>query len=436
MRLRTRARLLPVAVVSAVALAACAGGGGTADGGGGGTTGKVTVWSWDGTVDLAVAGFEDAYPDIDVEVVNAGSSFDQYQALDNAIQAGSGVPDVVMLEYFAVPYFAIPGKLADLGPLGAAELEDGFVPSAWNHVTMDDGVYALPSDFGPAVMFWNQDVFAEAGITEAPATWDEYYEAAKAIRALGPDHYIAQDSNDLFFLLSLIWQAGGRPFQVDGTQVSIDFTDEGTTRAVEFWQRMIDEDLVNTDIAAWSDDWNRALNDGSLASQNMGGWLTSTLPERAPDAAGAYRVAPMPQWEAGDEVGAENGGSAFAIPEASSNKEAAFAFLEWFTHGDGLAPRVEAGAFVPSTQVLESEEFRSTENAYFGGQRTGEVLADVAATTAVGWQYPPFFEWARSVYEDVASPFYTSGRGSLADVLETWKDRMVTYGNEQGFEVE
>ena len=210
-------------------------------------------------------------------------------------------------------------------------------------------------------MFWNEATFAKAGIKEAPATWDEYYEAAKKIRALGDDYYITQDTNDLFFLLSLIWQAGGRPFEVDGTTVHIDFSDDGTQKAVAFWQKMIDEDLVNTKISAWSDDWNRALNDGTLASQNMGGWLTSTLPERAPDAKGDFRVSLMPQWEEGEKVGAENGGSSFGIPEAAANKEAAYKFLEYFTHGEGLQPRVDAGAFVPNTSVLDSPEFQGRE---------------------------------------------------------------------------
>ncbi|HEV6955792.1 MAG TPA: sugar ABC transporter substrate-binding protein [Promicromonospora sp.] len=435
MGVMTKAGATAVALLTAGALAACSGGSTGASGGDGGPV-TLTVWSWDGTVELAVPGFEKEHPDIDVEVVNAGSSSDEYQALDNAIQAGSGVPDLVMFEYFAVPYFAVPGKLADLGPLGADALADDFVPSAWNNVTMDDAVYALPSDYGPAVLFWNQAVFAEAGIDEPPATWDEYYEDAKKIRALGPDHYITQDSNDLFFLLSLIWQAGGRPFQVDGTSVHIDFTDEGTRKAVDFWQKMIDEDLVDTSISAWSDDWNRALNDGTLASQNMGGWLTSTLPERAPDAAGDFRVALMPQWEEGEKVGAENGGSAFGIPEAAENKEAAYAFLEYFTHGEGLQPRVDAGAFVPATSVLESPEFQDVPNPYFGDQETGAVLAEASSIAAVGWQYPPFFEWARSVYPDIATPFYTSGEGSLAEVLRTWQERSVQYGNEQGFQVD
>ena len=55
---------------------------------------------------------------------------------------------------------------------------------------------------------------------------------------------------------------------------------------------------------------------------------------------------------------------------------------------------------------------------------------------ASGWQYPPFFEWARSIYGDLASKLYTTGKGSLAGILEEWKQRMIKYGNEQGFQVD
>jgi multiple sugar transport system substrate-binding protein len=441
MRLSSKMKLLPVALATVVALVACSGGGvsGAKSSGGegnGGSQGQLTVWSWDGTVKLAVPGFEAANPGIKVKVVNAGSSSDEYKALDNAIQAGKGVPDLAMFEYFVVPYFAIPGKLADLSPMGASGFAKDYVPGAWNNVKMDGGAYALPSDYGPAALFWNAKTFAKAGITEAPATWEDYYADAKKIHALGPNYYIAQDSNDLFFLLSLIWQAGGRPFTVDGNDVHIDFSDPGTTKAVAFWQKMIGEGLINTKITAWSDDWNRALNDGTLASQNMGGWLTSTLPERAPKAAGDFRVALMPQWAKGEKVGAENGGSSFGIPKASKNQEAAFKFLEYFTHGDGLKARIAAGALVPNTAVLDSAEFQNAKSPYFGGQKTGTVLAEAAKVTAVGWQYPPFFEWARSIYGDIATPFYTTGKGSLADVLQRWKKRCITYGNEQGFKVD
>jgi multiple sugar transport system substrate-binding protein len=432
MRLRKTAMLISAALVPMLVLGACSSG--PADSGDGPV--NLTVWGWDDTVAKAVPGFEAANPDIKVDVINAGSSYDEYTALDNAIQAGSGVPDLAMFEYFAVPYFAIPGKLEDLGEYGVHDLKEDYVEAAWNDVTVDGKTYALPSDYGPSVMFYNEDTLKKAGVNEPPATWDEYYEDAKKVRALGGDYYIAQDTGDLFFLLSLIWQAGGRPFTVDGSKVHIDFTEPATAKAVAFWQKMLDEGLLNTKVTAWSDDWNRTLNDGTLASQIMGGWLTSSLPQRAPKAAGNFRVAMMPQWNQGDEVGAENGGSSFGIPAAAAHKDAAIKFLEYFTHGGGLSSRVDAGAFVPNNSVLASTDFQGKVNQYFGDQKVGPVLAEASKSVASGWQYPPFFEWARSTYSDLVSQFYTTGEGSLAGILDQWRLRMITYGNEQGFQVD
>ena len=434
-------RILAAAVATVatlVALTGCTGSSDAPSSAGVPTDKPITlkVWSWDGTVKEAVPGFEKLYPNITVDVINAGSSTDEYTALDNAIQAGSGVPDIAMFEYFSLPLFAIPGKLTDLSQFGAEDIASDYVDAAWGNVTIDGKPYALPSDYGPAALFYNQAVLAEAGVTAPPATWDEFYEAAKKVRALGGDHYITNDSADIFLLLSLIWEGGGRPFTVDGSNVTIDFTDAGTTRAVEYWQKMLDEDLVNTKISGWSDDWNRGLNEGTIATQIIGSWFTSTLPERAPDAAGDFRIAPLPQWEAGETSGSENGGSAMAIPADAKNKEAAYAFLEYFTHGDGLQPRIDAGAFVPKLSNLDDEEFLATTNEFFGDQKYNEVLAESSKNVATGWQYPPFFGWARTSYEDVSAPLYNSGKGTLADVLETWKQRSIEYGNEQGFTVE
>jgi multiple sugar transport system substrate-binding protein len=441
MRLSSKQKIIPWALAASLALAACSGDTTAApldEADGDSATGDITltVWSWDATVEQSVAGFEAANPGIKVEVANVGSSMDEYTSLDNAIQAGSGVPDLVMFEYFAIPYFAIPGKLTDLTEFGAQDLENDYVASAWSNVTMGtDAVYALPSDYGPAVLFWNADTFAKAGLTEAPATWDEYYEAAKAIRALGGDYYIDHDTGDLFGLLAMIWQAGGRPFKVDGNDITIDFSEPETVKVLEFRQKMLDEGLLGDSVTAWSDDWNRALNDGTLATQNMGGWLTSSLIERAPDQSGNWRIALLPQWEAGEKVGAENGGSSFGIPTDAAHKEEAYKFLEYFTNGDGLQPRVDAGAFVPNLSVLDSPEFQDASNAFFGDEKTGAVLAEASEIAATGWQYPPFFEWARTVYADICAPLYTDHEGTLEGVFETWRERMVEYGNEQGFTV-
>ena len=397
---------------------------------------EITVWSWDATVEAAIPAFEEANPDVTVKFENVGSASEQYRAIDNALQAGTGFPDVAQFEYFAVPYFAVAQKLADLSELGAGDYAADYVEAAWNDVHFNDTLYALPLDYGPVVMFYNQDTFEKAGVTEAPKTWDEYYEAAKKVRALGDDYYISNASGDIFLILSMIWQAGGTPFSADGANVKIDFSDETTQNVLAFWQKMIDEDLITNDITNWSDDWNRALNDGTLATQVIGGWMTANLPPRAPDAAGNFRVAAMPQWNEGENYSAENGGSTLAILEASEKKEAAFKFVEYITHGDGVQPRVDSNATVPNLSILENEEYLAATDDYYGGQQVNQVIADAAANVRTGWQFPPFFEWMRNDWTDEATPFFTSGEGDLKTVFDNWQKSSIDYGNEQGFTVE
>ena len=42
---------------------------------------------------------------------NAGSGKDEYKALNNALEAGSGIPDIAMIEYYAIPEYVIKGSL-------------------------------------------------------------------------------------------------------------------------------------------------------------------------------------------------------------------------------------------------------------------------------------------------------------------------------------
>lgn len=164
--------------------------------------------------------------------------------------------------------------------------------------------------------------------------------------------------------------------------------------------------------------------------------MTANLPPRAPDAAGDWRVAPMPQWNEGDNYSAENGGSTLAILQASEKKEAAFKFVEYITHGDGVQARVDANATVPNTSVLENADYLNAADDYYGGQQVNQVIADAAANVRTGWQFPPFFEWMRTEWTDVSTPYFTNGEGSIQEVFENWQQNSIDYGNEQGFSVE
>ncbi len=421
-----------IAAAAALTLAGCSGDAGGSSGGGAEEGGKLTVWAWEPTLDEVVAGFEEEYPDVDVELVNVGTGDTHYTALQNAIAAGSGVPDVAQLEYFSLPQFTLSESIVDLTQFGAGDLEDRYTPGPWNAVETDGGVYGLPMDSGPMAMFYNKALFDRLGVA-VPTTWAEYVEAARQIHAADPNAYIASDTGDAGSATSMIWQAGGKPYQVDGTDVTIDFSDEGTTRFAGLWQQLIEEDLV-APISSWSDEWYQGLGDGSIATLTIGAWMPANLESGVPDGAGKWRVAPMPQWEAGANATAENGGSSLAIPADADNKELAYEFIEYANAGDGVQTRVDGGAFPATTAELTSDEFLGAEFEYFGGQKVNEVLSASAENVVEGWSYLPFQVYANSIFNDTAGQAYVGGT-TLTDGLSAWQDASAKYGAEQGFTV-
>lgn len=405
----------------------------------------LTLWTWDSTLPRTIEGFEKENPNITVKAVNAGTNKDEYTALDNALAAGSGAPDLVQIEYYALPQYALSGGVKNIADMGAKDYKDFYTPGTWSSININDGIYALPIDSGPMAFFYNKTVFDKAGVTEVPTTWDEFYAAAKKIKAAGS--YITSDSGDAGFYDSMVWQAGGTPFKTDGENVTVNLTgDARAKKFTDFWQKMIDEDLIDTKTTGWTDEWNRGLNDGSIASLLTGAWMPYNLLSGAPDAAGDWRVALMPTWEAGGTENSENGGSSLAIPKTTSdeNTAAAYKFMEYALHNaDGIKTRVDGGAFPADNDTLKSSSFLDqTEMTdadgkkvdYFGGQKYNEVLSQSAQNVVTGYQFLPFEVYARGIYGDTAGAAYT-GKTTLSDGIKAWQDKIVEYGKQQGFTV-
>ncbi|BDZ42192.1 sugar ABC transporter substrate-binding protein [Paraoerskovia sediminicola] len=395
--------------------------------------GELTAWAWDPNMQEIVDSFEEEYPNVTVNLSNVGTGTDEYTSLQNAIAAGDGIPDVAVLEYYALPQFALGGALADLTPYGAADLDGTFSPGTWESVQQGGKIVGLPQNSGPMAMFYNKAVFDAHGI-EVPTTWDEYYEAAKTLHEADPNAYITSDNGDPGFVESMIWQAGGRPYSVDGTDVSIDFSDEGSQKFATQWQKMIDEGLLSS-VNGWTDEWFQGLGDGTIASLVTGAWMPTNLESGAAAASGDWRVAPMPQWEDGESVTSENGGGAMSVMEASENKELAYAFAHYVEVGPGTQVHLDKGNFPATLAELNSDEFLNKEVEYFGGQKINEVLSQSATDVAPGWQFLPYQPYANSIFPDTAGKAYIDASTTLADGLQSWQDASVKYGNQQGFSV-
>ncbi|WP_395244037.1 ABC transporter substrate-binding protein [Agromyces sp. MMS24-K17] len=394
--------------------------------------GKLTYWSWTPSAEAQVAAFEEAYPNVDVELVNAGTNTEEYTKLQNAIKAGSGAPDVVQIEYYAIPQFALSDSLVDLGQYGLDDLEDQYSASTWGAVNVGGKLVGLPQDSGPMALFYNKAVFDQYGIA-VPTTWDEYVDAARQLHAADPTKFITADTGDAGFTTSMIWQAGGRPFEVDGTDVTIDLADEGTQQWTGVWNQLVQEGLLST-TPGWTDEWYQGLGDGSIASLVTGAWMPGVLESSVPDAAGDWAVAPMPTYD-GTPVSAENGGGGQSVTTQSKNPALAAAFLRWLNSDpESIAVFLESGGFPSTTAELNDPDFLASAPEYFGGQKINEVLVQASKDVSTGWQYLPYQVYANSIFGDTVGQSYADA-GDLNEGLATWQDKLVDYGNDQGFSV-
>jgi multiple sugar transport system substrate-binding protein len=393
----------------------------------------LTWWAWAPQDKQLVTAFEKLYPKVKVNLVNAGTGTAEYTKLQNAIKAGSGVPDVAQIEYYALPQFALGGSLVNLSTDGLGSDQSQFSSGVWDSVNSDGELVGLPQDTGPMALFYNKTIFDKYGLT-VPTTWAQYVADAKKLHTANPKEYITNDTGDPGFTTSMIWAAGGHPYVTSGTKnVTIDLSDPGTQKFVNMWSPLVSGGLV-APISSWSTQWYTGLSNGNIASLVTGGWMGVDLETGVATGSGQWRVAPIPQWTAGATADSENGGSSDAVLSASKNQAAAAAFLQWVSTGQGAQISASTGDFPASTAILNSASFVGQKPAYFGGQAINQVLSQASGDVLPGWNYLPFQVYANSIFSNTVGQAYT-GKSSLSAGLQAWQQQSATYGTQEGFSI-
>ncbi len=158
--------------------------------------GEIEVGGWpsgDDAFKAALDGFNEVYPNIEVELVFTDTT-SHHQNLQTALAAGSGAPDVAMVEGAYIAQYKNSLALADLNQFGAEELHDKFGDFKWDQAVSDDGTrfVALPWDLGPTLYYYRTDVFEEVGrptdpdeVAELMSTWDGVLEVAETVSIPG-----------------------------------------------------------------------------------------------------------------------------------------------------------------------------------------------------------------------------------------------------------
>ena len=127
-----------------------------------------------------------------------------------AVAAGSGMPDVIVSDRPTLPKDAADGVYMSLQEFADRDgiTRDQFYDWAWDQTLFEGQTYGIPFETDVRVLFWNKQLFEEAGLdpNKPPTTWDELLQYADAL-----DKKNADGAYDRIAFFPL-WNAGFNPF--------------------------------------------------------------------------------------------------------------------------------------------------------------------------------------------------------------------------------
>lgn len=285
----------------------------------------------------------------DFEAANPGiklnPTFFKWQTMDaelTAAYASDAPPDVVYLVDLVLAKFGKAGQVADLSqwtdaPDYAAE-KAAIAPFTWEVTKVAGkqiGVGALGAAFG---IFYNVDLFEKAGIHEFPKTRDELVEVAKALTKDGVYGFQVRDR----FPDYAHWDWLPYVHNDDGDVMTPDLSDQNLyPKAVAATQYLADMKLVHkVSPEAGAYDWNgqKALFEAGRIAILHDEYPQANVWELDKPVSFKLDVAQAPATtEGGKQTTMGNFGYA-TISEKSPNKEAAWAFVKWWTSKDVINP--------------------------------------------------------------------------------------------------
>ncbi|MFC8271416.1 ABC transporter substrate-binding protein [Streptomyces sp. NPDC057271] len=174
------------------------------------TGGDTTKKYWD----QLTAAYEAKHPGVQVEVqIESWNDVDRKVA--EMVKAGQA-PDVAQIGAYAD--YAAAGELYSADELLSIPVQANFqapLASAGEHKRTQ---YGLPFVASTRLLFYNEDLFEQAGVSKPPTTWDELAAAAEKLRAkdvtypfalpLGPEEAQAE---------TMMWLLSGGDGYTDGT---------------------------------------------------------------------------------------------------------------------------------------------------------------------------------------------------------------------------
>lgn len=265
--------------------------------------------------------------------------------------SASELPDLVLLDSPDHASYASMGIFADVtGKFDVSNYYDGPVASC----TLDDILYGVPFGCNCLSLYYNKDMFDEAGVTEVPVTWDELKETAEKLTTdtvSGLAFCSLQNEEGTFNFTPWLWSTGA---------TSYDINSEGGIKALTFVKDLVDTGVMSKECINWTqgDVMNQFIS-GNVAMMINGPWQIPTMKQEAPDL--NWDVALIPKdAESASVIGGEN----YAVI-AGGNEDGALNFLEYATQEEQVNFMMNTMGYISADKTIAEKQFSDAEDAVY-----------------------------------------------------------------------
>lgn len=376
--------------------------------------------------------FMQAHPEIKLEYYNEpwGDYFTKVETLW-ASGDSAAIPDVLFL--WPTPKYAAQGVLENLDSYiekSGYNLDD-YWPALLESASYDGSVYGFPRDISVEALYYNKDMFDQAGIPypDETWTWADLQSAAEQLTVKDASGKTERYGLGMEAGKWQLWvgQNGGSILDDMRNPSKCTLNDPAATEAIQFFA-----DLLNNGYAMRDADLSQAGGDAGVFSSGQAAMIIQNSSRvSAFNAAGLnYDVAVVPIPEGGQRS-ASAGGAAWVMSAASDNKDAAWTFLSWLQSTDGGQKLyTESGEIFPALRsVAESDAFLKQENPPANRQ----AFLTEGENAKVG-RFGYFPEWSEvdSIIGAELSKVWT-GEAQPADVLPGICEQVDQFLTDNGF---
>jgi multiple sugar transport system substrate-binding protein len=305
--------------------------------------GPVTItWAFWGspaekaTHEKVAEAFMAEHPDIKIEIMHEPWN-DYFTKIQTLWASGdsSVIPDVLFL--WPTPRYAADGVLENLDPWiekSGYDLSD-YWPALLESAMYEGSVYGLPRDIGLEVLYYNKDIFDEAGV-EYPTedwTWDDLLAAAEKLTVVEPNGRVSRYALGMEGGKYALWvmQNGGAILDDFRNPSKCTLDEPPAVEAIKFFA-----DMMNNNYAMRDANLSQAGGDAAVFQSGQVAMIIQNASRvSAFNEAGLnydVQVVPIPK---GGRRAASAGGAAWVMSSGSDNKEAAWTFLSWLQSTDG-----------------------------------------------------------------------------------------------------